>query len=117
MTSLTENERSLRAYLLGETAPDEQRQIEERLLLDGDYVELLLIIEEELIDSYARDTLSERDREQFQDYFLTTPKRRSKLRKAEALRRYLKNVEPISPPARVEQLRSKGFWKQSFLTP
>lgn len=117
MTSWNEEERSLRAYLLGETAPEEQRQIEERLLLDGDYVELLLITEEELIDSYVRDTLSERERQQFQKHVLTTPERWRKLRKAKALRRYINNAQTIPAPASVRELRSKVFWKPSLLTP
>jgi Uncharacterized protein conserved in bacteria len=117
MTSWNEEERSLRGYLLGETAPEEQRQIEERLLLDSGYVELLLIIEEELIDSYVRDTLSERERQQFQKHVLTTPERWRKLRKAKALRRYINNTQPIPAPAPVRELRSKVFWKPSLLMP
>jgi CHAT domain-containing protein len=116
MTSLSGNERSLRAYLLGETPPEEQRRIEERLLLDGDYVELLLIIEEELIDAYVSDTLSAREREQFQMHFLTTPKRRSKLRKAKALRRYVNNAEPSTMPTLIGA-RSKISWSQLLMTP
>ena len=52
------------------------------MLLDSDYIELLLSIEEELIDSYLSGELSEREREQFQKLFLTSPERRRKLRTA-----------------------------------
>ena len=115
MTSLNEEERVLRAYLLGEVTPAEQRQIEERLLSDGDYVELLLIIEEELIDGYARDTLSEHERERLRRHVLVTPERRRKLKKAQALKRYVHNAQPI--PAPVRALPSKAFWKWPRLTP
>ncbi|MFL6214354.1 MAG: CHAT domain-containing protein [Blastocatellia bacterium] len=117
MTSLNEEERSLRAYLLGETALEEQRQIEERLLSDSDYVELLLIIEEALIDGYVGDTLSEREREQVEKHVLTTPKQWRKLRKAKALRRYVDNAQPFPVAAPVSRLRSNRFWKQPLLTP
>jgi CHAT domain-containing protein len=117
MTSLNEKERSLRAYLLGGASPDEQRQIEERLLLNGDEVELLLILEEELIDSYICDTLSNGEREQFQTYFLSTPQRWRKLRMAKALRRFVNNEQPIPAPAKVSKLRSILFGGQPLLIP
>jgi CHAT domain-containing protein len=117
MVSLNEEERSLRAYLLGETTSAEQTQIEERLLVDGDYVERLLMIEQELIDSYVRDTLSEREREQFRKHVLTTPERRRKLRKAEALRRYVNNAQPIPVAAPASGWWPKVFGKQPLLTP
>jgi CHAT domain-containing protein len=117
MPSLTEDERSLRTYLLDETAPEEQRQIEERLLLDADYVELLLFIEEELIDDYVRDALSERERERFQTHFLTTPIRQRKLTKAKALRKYINNTQPVSSPPLMSASRSKVFWRQWQFTP
>jgi CHAT domain-containing protein/Flp pilus assembly protein TadD len=111
-------EKSLRAYLLGKVPEDEQLEIEKRLLLDRDYMESLLIIEEELIDSYLQNTLSEREREEFQNYFLTTPARRRKLRMAKALRRYINNQQPIPASGpRVRESRSNRFWRWPVLTP
>ena len=117
MTILTDNERSLRSYLLGEAKPDEQRQIEERLLLDADYVELLVIIEEELVDDYVSNTLPEGERKQFEKHFLTTPKRLHKLKKAKALRRYINKAQPIPVPTLRRESRSKVFWRHPHLTP
>lgn len=114
MTRLNEKESSLRAYLLGQLSSDEQRQIEEQLLLDGDYMELLQSLEEELIDSYLSDELSEREREQFQKLFLTSPERRRKLRMTKALKRYVnKQTVPIPAPA----IEPKIFWWQQLFTP
>ena len=115
MTALSEKESSLRAYLLGQLSPEEQRLIEEQLLLDSDYVELLLSLEEELMDSYVSDELSEREREQFQKHFLITPERRRKLRMAKALRRYINN--PRSTPAQAQAMKPKVFWWQKLLMP
>src|SRR5215216_3707223 len=114
MTRLNEKEGSLRAYLLGELSPDEQRQIEEQLLLDGDYMELLLSLEGELIDSYLSDELSERERGQFQKLFLTSPERRRKLRMTKALKRYVNSqTAPITAPA----IEPKVFWRRWILAP
>jgi CHAT domain-containing protein len=88
------DERSLRAYLLGVSAPDEQRRIEERLLADGDYVELLQIVEEELMDAYLANRLASDEREAFEGYFLSTPQRRRKLRMAEKLKTYIAANKP-----------------------
>src|ERR1044072_3720358 len=115
MTVLSEKESSLRAYLLGQLNPEEQRRIEEQLLLDSDYVELLLSLEEELMDSYVSDELSEREREQFEKHFLSTPERRRKLRMAKALRRYINNPRPT--PRQAKGIKPKVSWRQHLFTP
>lgn len=114
MTRLNEKESSLRAYLLGELPPDEQRPIEERLLTDSDYMELLLSLEEELIDSYLSGELSEREREQFQRLFFTSPERRRKLRMAKALKKYI-NKQKVSTPA--TSIEPEAYWWRQLLTP
>ena len=116
MTEQTETERSLRAYLLGKLARDEEVRIEEQLLVASDQVELLMIVEEELLDDYLGGTLSGRDREQFEQHFLSTPERQRKLRMARALKRYVNN-QPLPAPARVSVLRPKASWSQVFLRP
>ncbi|HVG22076.1 MAG TPA: tetratricopeptide repeat protein, partial [Blastocatellia bacterium] len=117
MTVESDGERSLHTYLLGELPLAEQMRVEERLLMDGDYVELLLIVEEELIDSYLRGTLSERERTQFENHFLTTPVRRRKLRRAKALRRYVNNAQPVATLTPERERWPWAFWRQSPLTP
>jgi len=114
MTRLNEKEGSLRSYLLGELSSDEQRQIEEQLLLDSNYMELLLSLEAELIDSYLSGELSEREHEQFQKLFLTSPERQRKLRMTKALKRYVsKQTVPTPAPA----IKPKRSWWQGLLTP
>jgi hypothetical protein len=44
------DKRSLRRYLLGETDPEEQSTIEQRLLSEKEYFDELVKIEEELTD-------------------------------------------------------------------
>jgi anti-sigma factor RsiW len=109
MSGAGDEEMSIRAYLLGELPPDGQMRIEERLLVDHDYMEMLLIIEDELTDSYLRGTLSDRERTEFENYFLTTPARRRKLRMAKALRRYVENQQALPSPA-----KEPGPWRRFF---
>jgi anti-sigma factor RsiW len=84
-----EDQRSLKQYLLGQLSQEEQRQLEVRLLNDQQFLVELLMAEDELIDEYLDGSLSEQDREKFEQHFLATTERREKLTFAKALRRYV----------------------------
>jgi CHAT domain-containing protein/tetratricopeptide (TPR) repeat protein len=81
-----DDEKRVRSYLLGELAQDDSRQVEERILREEEFVEHILLIEDELIEDYALGELSSDEREQFEKHFLTTPKRRRKLMMIRGLR-------------------------------
>lgn len=83
-----EEEDRIRRYLLDDATEDERRQVEARLLEDDDYDEWLLLIEDELIDDYARGALPERERELFARNFLVTPQRRQDLTFAREMAKY-----------------------------
>jgi CHAT domain-containing protein len=108
------DERSLRNYLLGKSPAEEQRRIEERLLDDDEYPELLLVIEEEMLDGYVRGEVPEDERESFDNYFLATPARRRKLRMARSLRKY---VEDSASRASVVVEEPRVPWWRAVLTP
>ena len=91
MTENVENEISMKQYLLGELTEAEQQQLEERLMTSSECFELLLIAEDELVDEYVRGTLSAREQERFNDYFLCTPERRQKLTFSRSLQKYILN--------------------------
>jgi len=100
MTFKPDDEEPLRQYLLGALAPEEQRRLEEQLLLDNELVESLLVIEQELIDDYAREALPTEERERFVAHFLSTPERRRKVGIARALQKYVVTEgAEIEPPA------------------
>ncbi|MBI1762001.1 MAG: hypothetical protein HYR56_11265 [Acidobacteria bacterium] len=75
--------------------------MEERLLHDGDFFELLQAEEDELMDEYIADELSPADRQQFEQTFLAAPERRTRLRWAQALHQQLAKEaaarEPVAP--------------------
>ncbi|MET0623268.1 MAG: CHAT domain-containing protein [Pyrinomonadaceae bacterium] len=81
-----DDEQLVRSYLLGELAQERARRLEERLLRDDEFVEQVLLVEDELIEDYALGELGPDVRGRFEKHFLTTPKRRRKLMMVEGLR-------------------------------
>lgn len=84
-----EQDTRLRRYLIGELTPDEQQLIEERLLIDGEYMEQMLIVEENLIDDYAANKLSPQQKADYQKLFLASPEGRQKLKISRILKQHL----------------------------
>src|SRR5882724_403034 len=79
----------LRKYLLGELNEAEQQALEERLMAETEFFDLLQVAEDELVDDYLRGALSGDERGKFESFFLSTPERSRKLSFAMTLRRYV----------------------------
>lgn len=84
MTENIEYQQLCRRYLLG-TLADEGKGLEERLMLDDELFEELLIAEDELIDDYLRGKLTSAEARQFREHFLASPQHRRALEFAETL--------------------------------
>src|SRR5687767_12381263 len=84
-----EDDSAIKRYLLGELTEEDQQALEERLMTDNGYFERLLLLEDELVDDYARGTLTPGEEEKFDRFFLRTPDRHQKLRFAGALKKYV----------------------------
>lgn len=67
--------------------------------MDEELAEELSLVEDELIEDYARNALTAAEREQFENYFLSTPKRRQKLMFVRGLRKHALNAGPVSVAA------------------
>src|SRR5690348_11642157 len=80
------DEQRIKSYLLGGLVQEEMRELEERLLREEEFANQVLLIEDELIEDYTLGELSDKERQQFEKYFLTTPRRRRKLLMVEGLR-------------------------------
>ena len=78
----------IRRYLLGDLDEDEREQIEAQLLADEGMLVALSSVQDELIDDYALDVLSDRDRSLFDLNFVLSPERLHKLRCSTALATY-----------------------------
>jgi CHAT domain-containing protein len=110
MASQSPEQNSIKSYLLKQLSSAEQQEIELRLLSDDGFGAELEVAEDELVDEYVNHELSPADSLRFQEVFLTTPERTTKLKSAEALKRYLAKL----PPAKVEKTRS---WMDWLLSP
>lgn len=92
--NLTPDKQEIRSYLLGILDGDRKAQLEERILSAPEIYEELLLVEEELIDSYVANGLSELERQQFETHFLITAERQKNLRFGQLLKRYV-NSHPF----------------------
>jgi len=120
------DEAHLRKYLLGVLNEAEQQAIEERLILDGDFFDLLHITEDELIDDYLEPGVLSRDeRGRFENFFLSTPDRRRQLQFAMSLKSYVIAEVPTSDssaslvaggPSSVIPFPT-SLWKRVFASP
>lgn len=96
MPDITDEDGLLRSYLLGSISSDAERQkIEERLMLDDDYFQELLIQEEELIQDFADGYLENGELEDFRTHFFISEERREKIKFARILRLYLDKQKKI----------------------
>ena len=89
----------IQSYLLGQLTIEERVQIEERVLLDSDFFEQVLIVENELIDAYLEGSLS--DKEGFVQHFMSTPQQRQKVKISMALREHSSDKGSHEEPSKV----------------
>jgi hypothetical protein len=99
------------AYLLGELSEEDRTRLEERLLRDAEYRELIRAIEDDLIDDYVHGDLTPRQRELFERHFTSLPQRRRKVELAKVLSRKLsehraaRSLEPARAGGRLASVR------------
>jgi hypothetical protein len=93
MEQQLEQDSKLRRYLLGEAPLEERVSVEARLFLEDEYLSRLKSIEDELIDDYAYDELTESERKRVKSRLLSKPGRRADLKIARAFKRYLSRNE------------------------
>jgi hypothetical protein len=72
--------RYLRDYLLG-TLHDESAELaDQAAIVDDDVASLLCVVEDDLVDAYARGRLSQEMLRRFELFYLASPRRRAKVR-------------------------------------
>jgi hypothetical protein len=111
-------------YLLGDLTAPEREQVEEAYFRNGDIWQALREVETGLIDSYVTGELTERQRTQFEGFFLTSGERRDRVSVAQALRdpairdELMASIPPPLPPNirdRATQREFKGRWRWHVL--
>ena len=108
MKNGTHEEKQLIAYLLGQLPPEEQTRIEQRYLADPEFHEALRATERDLIDDYVHGELP--NPKQFEEHFLSSPRRRQKVEFARAL------MQASAQSATKVKLRPQRLsWHQSLV--
>ncbi|HEY7546731.1 MAG TPA: tetratricopeptide repeat protein, partial [Blastocatellia bacterium] len=85
---MSEKEKILVRYLLGDLAEDSKRRVEEEYFENDDYHGQLLAVERDLIDRYVHEELSDKERKLFEKHFLSSPVRLQRVQFATALMKY-----------------------------
>lgn len=96
-----EQPNAIRKYLLGSLDDTvKMRQIEENLLLDEGFAQRLSMAEDELIEEYLEETLTEPERERFLRFFLLTTQNRERVRLIGNLRKYAaqSSIQAVEKP-------------------
>lgn len=99
------NESLMRKYLLGDLPKEERTRIEDEYFTHAGRFEELVGVENDLIDSYVRGTLSDSERQQFEHHYANRPDRRARIDFATALsqvalRERDSTAAPKAPPWR-----------------
>lgn len=110
--------KTIRQYLLGQLAEEEQQILEQRLLTEDDLFQELEIVEDELVDAFVAEELPANERTQFERYFFSNPERQQNVRFAAGLGHYVagksvvEHASDISPAPFVltgqERVRTTG---------
>jgi hypothetical protein len=84
----TYNDQVITQYLLGSLPETETERVEELCFVDDEFAVRLSAVENDLVDAYVRGKLSGEELERFDSHYLTSPKRRKKVKTAQMLRAY-----------------------------
>jgi hypothetical protein len=105
MASGASDDDILKRYLLGTLAPESQKSVEERLFSDNRiFWEHLCLVEDDLVNDYARGRLDDHEKTDFERNFLCTDDRRGKLELAQALQAFVER-QPANRQSAWEWLR------------
>jgi hypothetical protein len=116
------DDRLLARYLLADLSPDETERLDELSIADNECASRLTAVENDLVDAYVREELSQVDTESFRSSYLSSAKRRQKVEFAETLlalekRAVARAVQPSSNVAsRTEAPARSRAWSFPPLT-
>ncbi|HKU75230.1 MAG TPA: CHAT domain-containing protein [Pyrinomonadaceae bacterium] len=106
---------TVRRYLLDQLSDVEQQDIELRLLSDDSFAQEFEIVEDEIIDEFLAGEVSRDERVKIEQHFLTHPDRQSKLKSAQAFKRYFGKIPPDPVPTRTVIGRLSAWLNQNVI--
>ena len=122
MKRQTYDDKLLTDYLLGTLTEEEAEQLDELSFTDDELAARLQVIENDLVDAYARGELSGALLERFNSHYLASPKRREKAVFARGFQDFLRQAvttqreqSSFQEPSAVKELASpKSFMRRYF---
>jgi hypothetical protein len=117
------NDHVLSRYLLGSLPAQEAERLDELSIADDEFALRLDAVENDLVDAYARGDLSGDALEQFQKFYLSSPRRREKVEFARIFLRFAEKTasavagattQPAIPSAQPadQTSRTRSPWRQ-----
>jgi hypothetical protein len=114
MAANLNNEKLIAEYLLGELPEEQQVEIEDRAFADKEYLASITAVENDLIDEYVRNELSQTQRQRFESRFLASAERRKRVAFAKALAG-VTSPAPVVETARQPVVASRAVsWRASL---
>jgi hypothetical protein len=119
MTGQETNESTIRQYLLGSLDENSElsQSLEERLLIDSEFSQLVDLVEDEIIQDYLEEDLDPLEQEAVEKHFLRPPERREKLRTARMLSQHLVGArnqnQAITAKVLPQRMVGSGWWRTS----
>jgi hypothetical protein len=90
--ALSEHDHDItRRYLLGQLTDDEEQKLEERLLVEDDFLQEVELTKDELAQEYAGGELTTKERQWLQKNFLASPEGKQRHEFAKTFDNYVKN--------------------------
>lgn len=122
MREITDDDRLMRRFLLGQLEEEERERLEKLFLTDPGVREGLLMTENDLIEDYWEGSLLEDDRRDFLAQFLANPAQRRKVRIAKSIKTFVNNETPslasrdeeevlASDPKRHKDVNGPMLWR------
>ena len=97
MEKQTDNEQKMIEYLLGALPEEETERFDEMGFVDDEFARQVQAAENDLVDAYVRGELSGQRLQSFNSYYLSSPKRREKVKFARALQDLGSQAVAVAP--------------------
>src|SRR5256885_702219 len=111
MMADSSSDKLIAQYLLGELPEEQQIEIEDRAFQDKEYLAAITAVENDLIDEYVRQELSDAERRKFEARFLVSAERRKRVQFAKAL---AKVAAPEAVSKKAEVTPAAFSWRESL---
>jgi hypothetical protein len=117
--ALSEHDHDItRRYLLGQLTDDEEQKLEERLLIEDDFLQEVELTKDELAQEYASGELTNKERQWLQDNFLASPEGKQRHEFARTFEHYVKNhrAQRRKSTSLIERLRKLWTTQPQLVT-